>query len=109
MCDGCSRWRLVLYRHPDRKDLWRCRRCFRLVYLSQRASRDWMYYAQLRIEALARRFVPGWEYADKFPAKPPRLRWRTWNRFCEAVSEWEEVRDGVFWRRVASLLRRVRS
>jgi hypothetical protein len=68
-----------------------------------------MYYAQLRIEALVRKYTPGWEFADEFPDKPPRLRWRTWDRLCEAVSEWEEVRDAAFWERIAPLLRRAGS
>jgi hypothetical protein len=59
-------------------------------------TREWSYYAQLRIGALVRRFAPGWCYADEFPEKPPRIRWRTWARLREAVNEWEAVRDDVF-------------
>lgn len=120
VCESCGRRRLVLYGREfvqrfvrgeefekvTRWYSWRCRRCLRLVYPSQRASRDWRYYAQLRIEALVRRFAPSWDYADEFPDKPPRIRRRTWNRLCKAVSEWEGVRDAAFWRRVAPLLRR---
>ena len=67
-------------RESHRQYVWRCRECWHLTYPSQRASREWSYYAQLRIEALVRRFAPGWDYVDEFPEKPPRIRWRTWAR-----------------------------
>ena len=66
---------------------------------------EWSYYAQLRIEALVRRFAPGWDYADEFPEKPPRIRWRTWARLCQAVDEWEAVRDDAFCQRISRFLR----
>jgi hypothetical protein len=73
ICDGCGNGRLVLYarefvyrymrggklERETRKHSWRCRKCWHLTYLSQRASRNGVYTAQLRIEALVGKFVPG--------------------------------------------------
>jgi hypothetical protein len=42
-----------------------------LTYPSQRASRNWLWYAQLQVMRLVRRYSPDWEYGDGFPAKPP--------------------------------------
>lgn len=65
-----------------------------------------MLTGQLRIEALVRKYVPGWDYADDFPKKPPGIWRRTWKRLRETVSRWEAKRDEVFFRRIAPLLSR---
>ncbi len=48
-------------------------------------------------------------FADRGWVSSLRVSSDLWNRLCEAVSEWEEVRDAAFWRRVAPLLRRISS
>jgi len=70
-CPRCGRRILTIYWPESLRP--GCRVCLHLVYRTQRASRDWMYYAQLRIEALVQPFAPGWEYGDELPAKPPRV------------------------------------
>jgi hypothetical protein len=106
VCEGCGRERIVLYRrevvtvvHNDgvpreerQRFLWRCRRCWHLTYPSQRTSRNLLGTAQVRLEALCRRFKPDWSYGDDYFDKPPRIRHSTWQRFCEAVEGWEEKR-----------------
>jgi hypothetical protein len=104
VCEGCGRERIVLYRrevvtvvHHDgvpreehQRFLWRCRRCWRLTYPSQRTSRNLLGTAQVRLQALCRRFKPDWCYGDDYFAKPPRVRYSTWRRFCQEVEAWEE-------------------
>jgi hypothetical protein len=102
VCDCGSRW-LVLYRRPlvtrifrgdevseTKSYLFRCRKCWHLTYPSQRASRDLLRTAQLRLEALCHRFKRDWSYGDDYFEKPLRVRYATWQRFCEAVEFWEE-------------------
>ncbi|MDR7418945.1 MAG: hypothetical protein QN178_08535 [Armatimonadota bacterium] len=118
LCSCCSQRRLVLYAREfvqqflkgdefvreERWFSWRCRRCWHLTYPSQRASRNWMWYAQLQVMALVGRYYPDWHYGDRFPSKPPRVWRRTWERLCQAVEEWEAVADEAFWRRVSRYL-----
>jgi len=106
LCQACGGRRLVLYRHP-RVGTWDCRECLRLTYPSQRASRDLSLTGQLRVTALCRRFVPGWEYSDEWPEKPPGVRWSTWQRFLDAVDFWEARRDEAFMRQVSGLVARM--
>jgi len=91
-CPSCGRRVLVLY-WPLDAWLPGCRRCLHLTYKSQRVSRDWMSYGQHQVMQLVRRYYPAWEYADPFPAKPPRTRWATWERFCTKVQAWETRLD----------------
>jgi len=32
---------------------------------------------------------PKWHYGDEEPNKPPRMRWRTWEKLCAEVERWE--------------------
>jgi hypothetical protein len=118
VCESCGRRRVVLYgvefitrwmqgdevESETRRYSWRCRRCWHLTYPSQRASRNRGYYAQLRIQALYRRYYPDWRYAMTFPDKPPHVRRTTWEKVQEQVSYWEGRRDEVFFERMAGLL-----
>jgi hypothetical protein len=104
VCESCGRRRVVLYgvefttrrmrgevlESETRRYSWRCRRCGRLTYPSQRASRNLLRTAQIRLEALCRRFKPEWSYGDEYFEKPPRVRYATWERFCRAVEAWDE-------------------
>lgn len=103
LCPRCGRRVLVLYW----LDGWRpgCRRCLRLVYPSQRASRDVLRTGQLHVQALVRRFVPDWQYGDPFPEKPPGVWRNTWSRLCEAVEGQEAFIDGTWLPRVVERLR----
>jgi hypothetical protein len=87
-----------------RRYSWKCRRCRHLTFPSQRASRNLSYYAQLRVQALYRRFYPEWTYDMTGPEKPPRVRRTTWERVQDQVSYWEGRRDEVFFGRMAGLL-----
>jgi hypothetical protein len=94
-CPSCGRRVLVLYWLPE---AWHpgCRRCLRLTYRSQRVSRNWMAYGQQQVVRLVRRYLPTWEYADQFPAKPSRIRWKTWERLCAKVEAWEQRLNADF-------------
>ncbi len=101
VCDGCAGRRLVLYKLPN-AFIWRCRRCLRLTYPSQRVSRDLPGTAQLRLTRLCRRFEPDWQYGDDYPEKPRYVRWKTWEHFCQAV---ENCHDLMEWDLYLSLRR----
>jgi hypothetical protein len=45
-----------------------------------------------------------WCYGDDYFDKPPRVRQKAWQRFCEAVEHWEERLWNDF---AATVLRRV--
>jgi hypothetical protein len=90
-CQRCLQPRLVLYDHPENKT-WECRKCLGLTYPSQRASRDVVLTCQLHVEALWRRFISDWRYGNRSHMKPPRVRWSTWESFCETVDYWETRR-----------------
>lgn len=99
LCGRCGGRCVTLYRDP-RTHSWRCRRCLGLVYPSQRASRDLLGTAQLRLEALCRRFDPEWEYGNDYPKRPAGVHRRTWARFRDAIRVLESRLEKDFIRKV---------
>ena len=53
-------------------------------------------------KASGRKVDPNWTYGDEEPSKPPRMRWRTWERLCEAVERWEAWINEQWLPRVAA-------
>jgi hypothetical protein len=70
----------------------RCRRCYRLRYISQGESRP-DQRALDRARKIAKRLHDKWggatEAEYEFPPKPPRMRWATYNRLEQQYDDLE--------------------
>lgn len=102
-CPWCGRRRAALYRL--RGSPWGCRACLRLTYASRRESA--YHRSRRRLDRVGRRLglAPGEadDWGAECPARPPRMRWRTYERLEAA---WDAAqRRG--WAAVLGDMRRV--
>lgn len=84
-CPACSRRCVGLFVSGPRVA---CRRCFGLAYTSTRETEEWR--AHRLVERYAKRIAPDgnrsrFSAVESFPAKPPRMRWATYDRILERV------------------------
>lgn len=84
---------------------WGCRTCLGLRYTSQ--GLDTHHRLQHRADSIYAR-LGGDDGADWIP-KPPRMRWRTFNRLMDQANELAARADGAFALRAAALLDRWRT
>ena len=81
-----------------------CRRCYRLAYQSQ--CYGWRDRALTQAGKLRRRLGGSEAIADDFPSKPPRMRWRTYERLRARCDRYEEIYDSGLWTFLARMLDR---
>jgi len=93
---GCRQWLRCLRCGRGCRKIYggryfRCRRCYRLRYVSQSERAD--QRAMDRARKIAKRLHDRWggttEEECEFPPKPPRMRWATYNRLEEQYDEME--------------------
>ena len=91
-CLGCGRRVRVLY--GGKRNLFRCRKCYGLVYRSTRQT--WSDRADSQADKLALKICGGDRKlydGETFPEKPKRMRWETYHRleerYCDLKDTWE--------------------
>jgi hypothetical protein len=79
-----------------------CRRCYGLAYQSQ--CYGWRDRALTQAGKLRKRLGGSEAIADPFPDKPPRMRWRTYDRLRSRYERYEAAYDAALWPFVERLL-----
>jgi hypothetical protein len=75
-CPGCKRRCALLY-WPR----WTCRKCSNLAYLSELECKG--FRGQRRVQKIQARLGGDGSYIGDFPDKPPRMHWKTYQRWYE--------------------------
>ena len=89
-CLGCGRRVRVLY--GGKRNLFRCRKCYGLVYRSTRQT--WSDRADSQADKLALKICGGDREiydGDEFPEKPKRMRWETYRQLEERFYDLKDM------------------
>ncbi len=92
VCPSCLKRMAILYSGGAG---FYCRKCLRLVYQSQRESSGGRGLATA--QAIRRRLGGSANMTEPFPAKPPGMHWRTYDRLHRRARVAEARYDVEFW------------
>ena len=92
-CPRCSRSVELLYLASGR---FHCRHCARVSYAIENLDKQWR--ADRRYRALETRL-------NEDGSKPPRMRWKTYNRICERLEAYGKASESGLWKLLARYCR----